>query len=130
MYAACVAAILAQRGGRCPPIRPQAIRGVRVAEPNWQVYIILCTDNSFYTGITNDVERRLTQHAGRQGAKYFRGRRPQQLVYLESGHNRSSASRREASIKKLRRSEKERLIESDINELTAAGKTGGYYGAM
>lgn len=83
---------------------------------NWQVYIILCSDNSLYTGISNDVERRFQEHASQRGARYFRGREPQQLVYLESGHDRSSASRREAAIKKLRRSEKERLITSTQNE--------------
>lgn len=79
---------------------------------DWQVYIILCTDNSLYTGITNDLERRLTQHGGKRGAKYFRGRRPQRVVYLEKGHTRSSASRREADIKKLGRVDKLRLIET------------------
>jgi putative endonuclease len=78
---------------------------------DWQVYIILCTDNSLYTGITNDLERRLSQHGGKLGAKYFRGRKPQQVVYLETGHTRSSASRREADIKKLGRANKLRLIE-------------------
>lgn len=84
---------------------------------NWQVYIILCSDSSLYTGISNDVERRMAQHADQRGAKYFRGRRPEQLVYLESGHDRSSASQREAVIKKLKRADKERLIQSEHNEL-------------
>ncbi len=84
---------------------------------NWQVYIILCSDASLYTGISNDVDRRLLQHAEQRGAKYFRGRQPEQLVYLESGHDRSSASRREAAIKKLKRPAKERLIRSQHNEL-------------
>ena len=84
---------------------------------NWQVYIILCTDNSLYTGITLDIERRLSEHGGTLGAKYFRGRKPQQVVYLESGHTRSSASRREAAIKKLKRAEKVVLIESGRNEV-------------
>jgi len=84
---------------------------------NWQVYIILCTDNSLYTGITLDIDRRLSEHGGALGAKYFRGRKPQQLVYLESGHNRSSASKREAAIKKLNRTEKVGLIESGKNEV-------------
>ena len=83
---------------------------------NWHVYMILCTDDSLYTGISNDVERRFSQHAARRGAKYFRGRLPERLVYLESGHNRSTASRREAVIKRMRRSEKERLIRSKHNE--------------
>lgn len=68
---------------------------------NWQVYIILCSDNSLYTGITTDLARRLREHAEGRGAKYFRGRRPEKVVYLETGHTRSSAGRREAEIKAL-----------------------------
>lgn len=83
---------------------------------SWQVYMILCTDGTLYTGITSDVERRLSEHAGRCGAKYFRGRKPRQVVYLEGGHTRSSASQREAAIKRMRRMEKNRLIASEINE--------------
>ena len=82
--------------------------------------MILCSDNSLYTGISNDVERRMLQHAGQRGAKYFRGRQPEQLVYLESGHDRSTASQREAAIKKLRRIDKERLIQSEHNEISSA----------
>jgi len=82
---------------------------------NWQVYIILCKDNSLYTGITTDVQRRFAQHLAGTGAKYFRGHSPLRLVYLEGGHDRSSASRREAEIKKLRPEDKRRLIESPEN---------------
>jgi len=82
---------------------------------NWQVYIILCIDNSLYTGITTDVQRRFAQHLAGTGAKYFRGHSPLRLVYLEDGHDRSSASRREAEIKKLRPEDKRRLIESPEN---------------
>ena len=78
----------------------------------WQVYIILCSDNSLYTGITTDITRRFSQHLTGNGAKYFRGRIPQRLVFLEGGHNRSSASRREAAIKKLPRDRKWQLIGS------------------
>jgi putative endonuclease len=85
---------------------------------NWQVYIILCTDDSLYTGITNDVARRFNQHADKQGAKYFRGRQPKQLVYVETGHDRSSASKRESAIKKLPRLEKLQLLVSDINQVS------------
>lgn len=84
---------------------------------NWQVYIILCTDDSLYTGITIDVARRFNQHADRQGAKYFRGRQPKQLVYVETGHDRSSASKREIVIKKLPRLEKLQLLVSDNNKV-------------
>ena len=87
---------------------------------NWQVYIIVCTDNSLYTGITTDIKRRFREHAGVQGAKYFRGRTPDKVVYLEGGHSRSTASKREAAIKKLLRADKLRLIASNSNELCAA----------
>jgi len=84
---------------------------------NWMVYIILCTDDSLYTGITTDMERRLQQHDNQQGAKYFRGRKPRILVYLESGHTRSTASKRELAIKRLKRREKQQLLQSTSNEL-------------
>lgn len=80
---------------------------------NWQVYIILCSDESLYTGITTDVERRLAQHRAGAGAKYFRGRSPLRVVYLEGGHDRGSASRREARIKRLSTLEKRRLCALD-----------------
>ena len=84
---------------------------------NWQVYIILCKDNSLYTVINTAVQRRFAQHLAGTGAKYFRGHSPLKLVYLEDGHDRSSASRREAEIKKLRPKDKQRLIESPENSL-------------
>jgi putative endonuclease len=85
---------------------------------NWQVYIIRCSDDSLYTGITTDIERRLSQHGGRRGgARYFRGRRPERLVYLESGHTRSTAGRREVAIKKMNRAQKIRLIASEMNSI-------------
>lgn len=76
----------------------------------WQVYMIRCADNSFYTGITIDVKRRFAEHAEGRGAKYFRLHPPERLVYLESGHSRSSAGKREIEIKRLKRAEKIRLI--------------------
>ena len=79
---------------------------------NWQLYIILCSDDSLYTGITTDIERRLRQHATGRGAKYFRGRQPMELVYLENGHTRSSAGKREAEIKRMKRGEKCLLFSS------------------
>ena len=79
---------------------------------NWQIYIILCSDNSLYTGITTDIERRLRQHESGRGAKYFRGRQPMELVYLENSHSRSSASKREAEIKRMTRADKCLLVSS------------------
>jgi putative endonuclease len=77
----------------------------------WFVYMIEATDCSLYTGITTDVERRFSQHqSGRAGAKHFRGRNPESVVYIEGGHNRSTASVREAQIKKLSRERKLALV--------------------
>lgn len=84
----------------------------------WQVYIIGCDDGRFYTGVTNDLARRWREHSGlRQGAKFFRGRKPQQLLYVEDGHDRSSALRREAAIKRLTRSDKQQLLTAPSNRL-------------
>jgi putative endonuclease len=77
---------------------------------NWHVYIILCSDNSLYTGITTDIDRRLRQHANGSGARYFRGRQPLQVVYIENDHNRSSAAKRESKIKSMNRADKELLV--------------------
>jgi putative endonuclease len=83
----------------------------------WQVYIIHCSDNSFYTGCTNDVIRRYRQHEAGKGAKYFFGRKPVRLMYLETLPDRSAACKREALLKKLKRVEKLQLISSEINEM-------------
>jgi putative endonuclease len=85
---------------------------------NWSVYIILCTDNSLYTGITTDIGQRFQRHKDLQGAKYFRGRQPERLVYIENGHDRSSASKREFAIKKLNHVKKWQLIASDLNKIS------------
>ncbi len=73
--------------------------------------MILCSDDSLYTGITTDMQRRFVQHESGQGAKYFRGRKPLRVVFLESNHSRSSASCREAELKRLSAREKRKLIE-------------------
>jgi putative endonuclease len=73
--------------------------------------MIRCSDGSLYTGVTTDLERRFNEHAtGVRGARYFNGRAPVAVVFSESGHDRSSACRREAAIKKLSRDEKLRLV--------------------
>ena len=78
----------------------------------WVVYILQCADDTLYTGITNDLEKRLQQHNGdlKNGAKYTRSRQPVALVYSESSRSRSEASKREYAIKRLSRSEKDVLI--------------------
>lgn len=84
----------------------------------WYVYIIKCSDDSYYTGITTDVERRLNEHNSGTGAKYTKGRAPVELEEFKEFDNRSDASREEARIKKLTRSKKEHLIgEWRVNRL-------------
>lgn len=73
---------------------------------NWYVYILRCKDDTLYTGITDDLERRLEAHRAGKGAKYTRGRAPLELVYFESCPDRSAALRREYAIKHLSRQEK------------------------
>jgi len=80
---------------------------------NWITYILKCNDGSYYTGITNDLEKRVSDHENGNGAKYTRGRGPFKIVYQQTQENRSEASKRENEIKKLTRSEKENLIIQD-----------------
>ncbi|MBT8047386.1 MAG: GIY-YIG nuclease family protein [Xanthomonadales bacterium] len=78
---------------------------------DWTVYIIRCDDETLYTGVTTDLERRFNEHGGRpRGARYFLGRKPLKIVFAESGHTRSSACKREAAIKKLSRKQKLSLV--------------------
>ena len=78
----------------------------------WYVYILHCADNTFYTGITTDLERRLMEHnESPRGAKYTRGRTPVKLVYKASHENRAHASKEEYRIKRLSRKEKLALFE-------------------
>ena len=79
-------------------------------ETKWYLYILRCKDNSLYTGITTDVEKRLETHRSGKGAKYTRGRTPLELVYSEVCGDRSMAQKREAAVKKMTRQQKEKLI--------------------
>jgi len=77
----------------------------------WYVYILKCSDQTFYTGVTNDLERRLTEHNySNKAAKYTRARRPLVLVYQKKYKNRSAAQKEEWRIKKMSRDQKEDLI--------------------
>lgn len=74
------------------------------------VYILECADGSLYTGITTDVARRLAEHKKGIGSNYTRARGVKKLVYKETHKDRSSASKREAFIKRLSRKEKLQLL--------------------
>jgi len=78
---------------------------------NWLVYMIRTNDGQLYTGITTDIQRRWQEHSsGKGGARYFRTRQPDIIALLEEHPDRSSASKREAAIKKLAKSAKEELV--------------------
>jgi putative endonuclease len=74
------------------------------------VYIVRCDDDSYYTGYTTDVERRVTEHNAGDGAKYTKGRRPVKLVYVETFATRSAAQSREYEIKQFSRKDKHELV--------------------
>ena len=78
----------------------------------WYVYILRCSDNTLYSGITTDLERRVEEHNtdNKKGAKYTKVRRPVKLVYKNQCKDRSDAASREAALKKLTKSEKEALL--------------------
>lgn len=81
---------------------------------NWTVYILQCADSTLYTGITNDLDARISAHEAGTGAKYTRGRGPFKLVFREVARDRASASRREIEIKALSRQAKEQLIKKPM----------------
>ena len=81
---------------------------------DWFVYILRCSDNSVYTGVTTDIKRRVEEHNGlhgnKKGAKYTRVRQPVEVIYQEQVGSRVLATRREAVIKKLSKNKKEKLV--------------------
>ncbi len=79
----------------------------------YHLYILKCTDGTLYTGITTDLKRRIAEHnSAKLGAKYTVSRRPVKLAYSKKFKNRSLASKAEAEIKKLKKSQKLELVRS------------------
>ena len=81
----------------------------------WFVYILKCRDNSLYTGITNDPQKRFKEHASGKGGRYTRSHKPVKIVYLEKIADRSKALKREARIKRMRKQDKSSLIKEQTN---------------
>ena len=82
-----------------------------MADSEYSVYIVRCADDTYYTGITQDVARRILEHeSSPRGAKYLKGRGPLKLVFSVTVGDRSAASRVEYRVKRLDRSGKEALI--------------------
>ena len=80
-------------------------------------YMVLCKDNTLYTGWTNDLQKRLVSHNAGTGAKYTKSRRPVTMVYAEEHAEKRDAMRRETQIKRLSRHEKLAMIDSKQNIL-------------
>lgn len=76
----------------------------------WSLYILECSDGSFYTGVTTDIDRRLREHQAGTASRYTRTRRPVALVYQEECGTRSRALEREYAVKSLRRGRKKELV--------------------
>jgi predicted GIY-YIG superfamily endonuclease len=82
----------------------------RASNPRWLVYLLRCSDGSLYTGITNDLTKRLKAHAAGKASRYTRSHLPVALAYTEPQPSKSSALKREAAIKKLPRRLKLELL--------------------
>lgn len=76
----------------------------------WFIYVVLCSDNTLYCGISNDVEKRIKKHNTKSGAKYTKTRTPVVLVYRKEYGNKSLALKAEYAFKALTRKEKENII--------------------
>jgi predicted GIY-YIG superfamily endonuclease len=87
---------------------PAGKRGKPAA--GWSLYIVKCRDGTLYTGVTNDLRRRMDQHNRGTASRYTRSRLPVELVYRERCRNRSSALKKECRVKSLSRKEKEARI--------------------
>ena len=83
---------------------------------NWKVYIIRCRDNSLYTGISNNVQRRFSEHAdqAKRCARYLRGRGPLTLVFHADAGSQATALKMERRIKKMAKADKEMLVAGKI----------------
>ena len=92
-----------------------------MASAQFSVYIVRCGDDTFYTGIAVDVDKRMIEHeAGPRGAKYLRGRGPLTLVFSAVVGDRATASRLEYRIKQMNRAQKEALIDGTVSLLDLA----------
>jgi putative endonuclease len=77
------------------------------------VYILLCTDGSFYTGYTKNIDERMRLHANGKGARYTRTHKPKRVAYVELFGSRVKAMKREREIKKMSHQQKLNLITSE-----------------
>ena len=81
----------------------------------WNLYVLLCEDGTLYTGITNNLEKRIADHKKGIGGRYTRSHKPIRLVYQEKITTRSQALKREFEIKSLKREEKIKLLNLQLS---------------
>jgi len=87
------------------------------------VYMLRCSDGTFYTGYTNDIHKRIAAHNAGKGARYTRSRRPCKLIWAEAAETKSLAMKREHQIKQLTREQKQAMLDSQPkNWPTLAGR--------
>ncbi|MBI4971006.1 MAG: GIY-YIG nuclease family protein [Candidatus Omnitrophica bacterium] len=82
----------------------------RIKREDWYLYLLECCDGSFYTGITNNLERRFKMHNDGKASRFTRSRRPVKMLYQEKLKSRTQALVRECAVKALPRKKKEELI--------------------
>ena len=90
--------------------KKKAARRRKKTPGKWSLYILKCGDGSFYTGITNDLERRFKMHQAGKASRYTRSHAPVEMLYSEKCGDRSSALIRECEVKEWPRAKKEKLI--------------------
>jgi len=83
------------------------------------VYVLLCDNGAYYTGYTNDIEKRMRQHIRGLGARYVKIHKPKKIVYIEEHATRSQAMRREREIKQLSHAEKKKMARAFLRKTSA-----------
>lgn len=109
----CAYSIWYCKGDECKFYKIDGVDTLVTPMSKWKVYMLRCSDDTLYTGITTDLSKRLNEHnSSSKGAKYTKVRRPVELVYFECRYDRVDASKREYEIKQLSRCEKLELIKN------------------
>jgi putative endonuclease len=97
-------------------------QGEGIEKGIWYVYMVRCSDGTLYTGISNDLEKRIKAHnSGKDGARYTRSRKPVELVYSEQVESKSAAARLEYQIKRLPRNKKELIVRCEGERIGKIG---------
>ncbi|MFA5320563.1 MAG: GIY-YIG nuclease family protein [Candidatus Omnitrophota bacterium] len=112
-------AVVSKRARKGERVEPACVEGWKM----WFVYMLLCKDEAIYTGITDDVDRRLKEHIQGKGGHYTKYNRPTDVLYKERFVNRFDAERREQQIKGWTRAKKIVLIIGNKSELISLSKS-------